>query len=92
MSVNGRQAIDLLARLVEDRNNTLAGVADDCHGTYCVYCGARSYGDKPRPDHHRHCPVEQGQRLLARIYGEPEESEEATRDTKVREIPVNFPG
>lgn len=63
-------ALDLLARLVEDRPNTYAGVADDEHGNYCIYCGARSWPNRPRPDHHRDCPIEQGQKLLHRIYGE----------------------
>jgi hypothetical protein len=85
--------MDLLARLVEDRPCTLAGIAEDCHGTYCVYCGARGYEDKLQPDHRKDCPVEQGQRLLERIYGDrDEEPEETTPVRNVQEIRVRFPG
>lgn len=70
MSVNEDKAMDLLARLAEDRPNTLAGVTEDCHGTYCLYCGARGWENRLRPDHHRDCPIEQGQKLLQRIYGD----------------------
>lgn len=90
MSTRERQAMDLLARLVEDRPNTLAAVAEDCHGTYCVYCGRRGYEPRPRPGHREDCPVEQGQRLLERIYGD--RSEEPGEATQVREIRVRFPG
>ncbi len=97
--------MDLLARLAvherpEDRPNTLAAVAEDCHGTYCVYCGRRGWAirethelPKSRPDHREDCPVKQGQRLLERIYGDRgEEPEETTRVRKVQEIRVRFPG
>lgn len=65
-------AMDLLARLVEDRPNTLAGVADDKHGYFCIYCGRRGWQNRPRPDHRLDCPIEQGQKLLERIYGDEE--------------------
>lgn len=87
------EAAGLLARLVEGRNNTVAGVAEDCHGTYCVYCGVRGYRDRPRPDHRRDCPIQRGQLLLGRIYGNHEEKEEEDdRLAAIREIPVKFPG
>ena len=69
MGANENRAVDLLARLVEDRTNTLAGIAEDCHGTFCIYCGRRGWQNKPRPDHHLDCPIVQGQKLLTRIYG-----------------------
>lgn len=72
MSIAEGRALDLLARLAEDRPNTLAGVAEDCHGTFCIYCGARGSENRPRPDHHRDCPIQQGQKLLERIYGDEE--------------------
>lgn len=38
MSTIHNAALDILARLVEDRpNNTYAGVAEDEHGTFCVF-------------------------------------------------------
>ncbi len=89
------EAVDLLVRLVEDRDNTLAGVAEDCHGTICVYCGVRGYKDRPRPNHRRDCPVERGQDLLDRLYGDGEargESGKTHSKVEIREIPVSFPG
>lgn len=70
MGSSENRAVDLLARLVEDRPNTLAGVAEDCHGVFCIYCGRRGWHDRPRPDHSLDCPVEQGQEMLERIYGD----------------------
>lgn len=72
MSSAENRAVDLLARLAEDRPNTLAGVAEDCHGTYCIYCGRRGWENRSRPDHPRDCPIQQGQKLLERIYGDEE--------------------
>lgn len=72
MSIVEIQAIDLLCRLVEDRNTTYAGVSEDRHGTFCIYRSARGWRDRPWPDHYRDCPVEQGQKLLARVYGDEE--------------------
>lgn len=75
MGANENPAVDLLARLVEDRpNNKLAGVAEDRHGTFCIYCGARGWDNRLRPDHRRDRPIRQGQRLLERIYGEDEDA------------------
>lgn len=70
-------AMDLLTRLAEDRPNTLAGVGEDCHGSFCIYCGARGWENRPRepalrPDHRRDCPIQQGQDLLERVYGDEE--------------------
>lgn len=70
MALHQQQAVDLLARLVEERPNTLAGIAEDCHGSYCIYCGRRGWENHTRPDHSRDCPIEQGQKLLERIYGD----------------------
>lgn len=77
MSINEDRAVDLLARLAEDRPNTLAGVSYDEHGNFCLYCGVRGWNNRPRepalrPDHRPDCPIEQGQRLLSRIYGDEE--------------------
>lgn len=72
MSANEYKALDLLARLAEDRPNTLAGVSYDEHGNFCIYCGARGWRNRPRPDHHLDCPIEQSQQLLGRIYGDEE--------------------
>lgn len=97
MSTEEKKAVDLLARLVEDRPNTLAAVAEDCHGTYCVYYSRRGWAirevhDLPRsrPDHRDDCPVEQGRRLLERIYGDGDR--EPGEATQIREIRVQFPG
>lgn len=102
MNTGERRAIDLLARLVEDRPNTLSGVAEDCHGTYCVYCGRRGYEVRLRPDHRDDCRLQKGQRFLQRIYGdrgaEPGEIAEVSDFPGVsdvpeaREIQVHFPG
>lgn len=107
MNTGERRAIDLLARLavhepLEDRPNTLAGVAEDCHGTYCVCCGRRAYKDRLWPDHRDDCPLEQGQRFPQRTYGdrgaEPGEIAEVSGFPGVsdvpeaREIQVHFPG
>lgn len=75
MSAAEHRALDLLARLVEDRPNIHAGVADDEHGNFCIYCGARSWPNRPRPDHHRDCPIKQGQQLLGLIYGNQDREE-----------------
>ena len=74
MSTIHNAALDILARLVEDRpNNTFAGVAEDEHGTFCVYCGSRGWPPgRPRPDHCSDCPIREGQQLLRRIYGDGE--------------------
>lgn len=71
MSIH-HQAIDLLGRLVEDRPNTYAGVIDDGHGNFCIYCGERGWSNRPRPDHRRDYPIEQGQYLMSRVYGDEE--------------------
>lgn len=90
MSAAEHRALDLLARLVEDRPNIYAGICEDCHGNFCLYCGARSGPNRPRPDHRWDCPIEQGQQLLARIYGDQDQEDQG--HTQVREIPVEFPG
>lgn len=75
MSLHNNHALDLLGRLVEDRPNTIAGVAEDCHGTFCIYCGRRGRKNRPReptlrPDHHQDCPIHRGQQLLHNVYGD----------------------
>ena len=72
MSTIHNAVLDILAQLVEDRpEGTCAGVAEDQHGTFCIYCGRRGWPpDRPRPDHRGDCPIPEGQQLLRRIYGD----------------------
>lgn len=62
------QAKDLIMRMC-DRPE--AGVADDVHGNYCVYCGERAHhpAHLRMPEHRRDCPVLAGKELLYRIHG-----------------------
>lgn len=83
MSIHQQRTLDLLGRLVEDRPNTLAGVGEDCHGAYCIYCGRRGWENRARepyagyralrPDHRCDCPVQQGQELLRKVYGDADD-------------------
>ncbi len=72
MSIVQAQALDLLARLTDDGPNTFAGVGEDCHGAYCVYCGARGWSALPArgPDHRRDCPIARARQRPGRVQGD----------------------